>query len=49
MVVDLAVVGMPFWVLSGLWMWWEIKPARAAGAIFAPLGCGIFGLLLASI
>ena len=48
-VVDLAVVGMLFWVVSGIWMWWEIKPARTAGAVFALLGCGAFGLLLATI
>jgi hypothetical protein len=30
-------------------MWWEIKPVRTAGAVFALLGCGAFGLLLASI
>ncbi len=48
-VVDLAVVGMLFWVASGIWMWWEIRPARAWGAVFALVGCGAFGLLLATI
>ena len=48
-IVDLAVVGMLFWVVSGIWMWWEIKPARSAGAVFGLLGCGAFGLLLATI
>lgn len=48
-IVDLAVVGMLFWVVSGIWMWWEIKPARSGGAVFALLGCGAFGLLLATI
>lgn len=48
-VVDLAVIGMLFWVASGLWMWWEIKPARWSGAAFALVGCGLFGLLLATI
>lgn len=45
-VVDLAVAGMLFWVVSGIWMWWEIKPARLAGAAFAILGWGLFGFLL---
>jgi hypothetical protein len=48
-IVDLAVVGMLFWVLSGIWMWWEIKPARIPGAVLALGGFGIFGLLLATI
>ena len=48
-IVDLAVVGMVFWVVSGIWMWWEIKPARIAGAVVALLGFGAFGLLLATI
>jgi hypothetical protein len=48
-VVDLAIVGMLFWILSGVLMWWEIKPARAWGAVCALAGCGIFGVLLATI
>ncbi len=48
-VVDLAIVGMLFWVLSGLWMWWEIRPARLTGAAFALAGVGLFGVLLATI
>lgn len=45
-VVDLAVLGMVFWVVSGVWMWWEIKPARVAGAVCAAVGWALFGLLL---
>jgi hypothetical protein len=45
-IVDLAVAGMIFWVVSGIWMWWEIRPARLTGAVFAALGWGMFGLLL---
>ncbi len=48
-VVDLAVVGMLFWVLSGIWMWWEIKPARVPGAVLALSGLGLFGLMLATL
>jgi hypothetical protein len=48
-IVDLAIVGMLFWVVSGLWMWWEIKPARGWGAACALGGLGLFGLLLATI
>lgn len=45
-IVDLVIAGMVFWGLSGLWMWWEIKPARAWGAACTLLGGGLFGLLL---
>lgn len=48
-IVDLAIVGMVFWVVSGILMWWEIKPARLAGAVFAITGVGLFGVLLATI
>ena len=47
--VDLVVVGMLFWVASGLWMWWEIKPARGWGAACALTGFGVFGILLATL
>jgi len=48
-VVDLVIVAMLFWVASGVWMWWEIKPARGWGAAFALVGFGVFGVLLATI
>jgi hypothetical protein len=30
--VDLVIVAMVFWVLSGLWMWWEMRVTRVIGA-----------------
>ncbi len=48
-VVDLAVAGMLFWAVSGLWMWWEIRPARLTGALVALAGCGLFAVLLFTI
>ncbi len=48
-IVDLVIVSLVFWVLSGLWMWWEVKPARALGAVFGLAGVGIFALLLFTI
>lgn len=48
-VVDLAVVGMLFWGVSGIWMWWEMKPARVTGGVFALLGCALLGLLAMTI
>lgn len=47
--VDLAIVGMILWAATGIWMWWEIKPARIWGAAFAAAGLGAFALLLATI
>lgn len=47
--VDLAIAAMVFWAASGLWMWWEIRPARAWGAVCGLVGFGLFGILLASI
>lgn len=47
--VELTVLAMLFWIASGIWMWWEIKPARMWGAVFAISGLGIFALMLFSI
>lgn len=43
-VVDLVIVGMVFWVVSGIWMWWEIKPSRVWGA-----GCALTGFALCGV
>lgn len=48
-IVDLVVVALAFWVLSGLWMWWEIKPARVWGAVFGLAGAAVFAVLLLTI
>ncbi|MGC3971870.1 MAG: PepSY-associated TM helix domain-containing protein [Pirellulales bacterium] len=47
--VDLFIVVMVFWVLSGLWMWWEMKLTRRLGALFALGGIALFGLFLVAI
>jgi hypothetical protein len=47
--VDLVIVAMAFWVLSGLWMWWEMKVTRRWGAVFGLLGAALFGFFLAAI
>jgi len=47
--VDLVVVVIVFWVLSGLWMWWELKATRWLGALSAATGLGLFAIFLASI
>jgi len=47
--VELTVLSMIFWIASGLWLWWEIKPARKWGAAFALVGLGLFGFMLFAI
>ena len=40
--IDLVIVAMVFWVLSGLWMWWEMKMTRLFGALAAVGGLALF-------
>jgi hypothetical protein len=47
--VDVVIVAMTFWVLSGLWMWWELKVTRYTGIAVALSGIVLFvGLILTS-
>jgi len=47
--VDLVIAAMLFWVLSGLWMWWEMKATRAVGASALLTGVGLFVLYLGAL
>lgn len=47
--VDVVIVAMVFWVLSGLWMWWELKVTRPLGAIAFLAGVGVFALYLSTL
>lgn len=47
--VDIFVVGMLLWACSGLWMWWEMRVTRAAGALVAVGGLALFAAFLATI
>jgi hypothetical protein len=47
--VDVAIGAMMFWVLSGLWMWWEMKITRPLGALAFVGGAGLFVLFVATI
>lgn len=47
--VDLVIVAMIFWVLSGLWMWWEMRVTRLWGAAFALLGVALFAFFVVTI
>ena len=44
--VDLVIVAMVFWALSGLWMWWEMKATRLWGAVSAAGGLALFLIFL---
>jgi hypothetical protein len=45
--VDVAVLAMVFWALSGIWLWWELRPTRLWGAACAVFGLALFAFFLA--
>ena len=47
--VDLVIIAMLFWVLSGLWMWWEMRVTRKAGLLALLGGAGLFAFYLVAI
>jgi hypothetical protein len=47
--VDVAIVAMMFWVLSGLWMWWEMRVTRGFGAMALLSGAALFALFLLTL
>jgi hypothetical protein len=47
--VDAFVVAMLFWILSGLWMWWELKSPRRLGGIALAGGIAAFAFFLVRI
>ncbi len=47
--VDVAVLAMVFWGLSGVWLWLELKPTRLWGALSLTTGLTLFALFLALI
>jgi hypothetical protein len=47
--VDVVIVAMVFWVLSGLWMWWEMKATRVPGAVAVIGGAGVFAFYLLTL
>jgi len=44
--VDVVVVTMVFWSLSGIWLWWELKAIRGFGLIALAAGVGLFAVFL---
>jgi len=49
LMVDLAITAMILWVLTGLWMWWELRTTRGAGALFFAIGTGLFAFFIVMI
>jgi hypothetical protein len=47
--VDLTVTVMVFWSLSGLWLWWGLRPTRLVGGLCLGFGIALFALFLAMI
>jgi hypothetical protein len=47
--VDVFIVSTIFWVLSGLWMWWEMKATRGLGLAAIASGVTLFALYLATL
>jgi hypothetical protein len=47
--VDLVIVAMVFWALSGLWMWWGLRPTRVWGTAAMLGGAGLFAFFLATM
>ena len=37
-IVDSFIVVMLFWVISGFWLWWQMKAVRGLGFVFAAAG-----------
>ena len=45
--VDLFIVAVLFWSLSGFWLWWEMRPTRRAGLACLVAGIALFSIFLA--
>ncbi len=44
--VDVTIAALILLALSGIWMWWTLRPARALGALALGAGFALFGLFL---
>lgn len=47
--VDLVIIAMVFWAVSGLWMWWEMKATRLIGLAGTLAGAAVFAFYLVTI
>jgi hypothetical protein len=48
-VLDLLIVSILVWGLTGLWMWYQMKPTRRWGTLCAAAGCILFAFFLVTI
>lgn len=47
--VDLFIVSVLLWGITGLWMWYKMKPTRRWGTLCAAAGCILFVFFLLAI
>ena len=47
--VDLVIAALLFWTASGLWLWWEMRKTRLAGAVCLVGGAMLFALFVFTI
>jgi len=47
--VDLVIIAILVWAVSGLWMWWELKVTRRWGAACVGMGVVLFSLFAFTI
>ncbi len=47
--VDLFIVSVLLWGVTGLWMWYRMKPTRRWGTLCAAAGCALFVFFLLAI
>ena len=45
--VDLSIFATLLWILSGFWLWWELKVTRRWGWLSALAGLALFAMFLA--
>lgn len=48
-VVDLLIISILTWGITGLWMWYKMKPMRRWGTLCAATGCVLFAIFLVAI
>lgn len=47
--VDVTIVAMLTWAMTGLWMWYKMKTTRRWGLILVVAGCTLFAVFLVTI
>jgi hypothetical protein len=47
--VDLVILAILFWGISGIWIWWELRKTRVWGAICLATGVGLFTFFMLMI